>query len=235
MIRTLLPAVLGLVAILSLSFYEGYAMKDRWSEVGAEAKVLGERFEQVPLNIGDWTGEDLPVEELIRKTAGAVNYVSRRYTNTVTNDKVVLWLIVGHSRDIVRHTPNVCRIAQGFRQISSQLRHSISLADGQPATFYTAKYEKEDALSRCKERVFWTFNHPEDHEWVAPTDGARAHYGLAKALYKLYFTSVVQHDEDTVEDNVAADFAELMLPVIDEVLFPEEAASPAGAEAAVVN
>ena len=131
MIRTLLPAVLGLVAILSLSFYEGYAMKDRWSEAGAEAKVLGERFEQVPLNIGDWTGEDLPVEELIRKTAGAVNYVSRRYTNVKTKDQVILWLIVGHSRDIVRHTPNVCRIAQGFRQVSSELRHSISLPNDQ--------------------------------------------------------------------------------------------------------
>ena len=232
MIRTLLPAILGLVAILSLSFYEGYAMKDRWSEAGAEAKELGERFAQVPLDIGDWKGEDMPVDELIRKTAGAVNYVSRRYTNTKSGEAVVLWLIIGHSRDIVRHTPNICRIAQGFRQISSQLRHTIDYGTGQEGRFFTAKYEKEDALSRGKERVFWTFNHPEMKQWEAPKEGARSHYGLQKALYKLYFTSVVQHDEDTLEDNVSVEFAELMLPAIDAALFPT--ATPA-AEAAIAN
>ena len=232
MIRVLLPAVLGLVAILSLSFYEGYAMKDRWGEAGAEAKELGVRFAQVPLDIGDWKGEDMPVAELIRKTAGAVNYVSRRYTNANTGEQVILWLIIGHSREIVRHTPNICRISQGFRQVSSQLRHTLDLPDGQQAKFHTAKYEKEDAFSHSIERVFWTFNHPEEHKWVAPEEGARMHYGLAKALYKLYFTSVVQHDEDTAEDNVAIEFAELMLPAIDAALFPT--AAPA-AEAAVAN
>jgi len=177
---------LALIAIVSLSFYEGYAMKDRWNEPGIEAKQLGERFAQVPLDIGDWKGEDLPVDEIVRKTAGAVNYVSRRYTNVLTNKEVVLWLIVGHSRDIVRHTPNICYPSSGFRQLGSNMQHHISIGgdsiDGErEVEFFTSKFEKEDAMSRRIERVFWTFNHPDENQWEAPEKGARSRYGLARA------------------------------------------------------
>jgi len=225
MTRMLLPAVLGLVAIVSLSFYEGFAMKDRWGEPGVEAEELGERFTQVPLNIGEWEGEDLPVDEVVRKTAGAIGYVSRRYTNVTSGKQVVLWLIVGHSRDVTRHTPNICYPSSGFRQTGSQMLHSAELNDGTEAKFYTAKFEKEDALSRSKERVFWTFNHPDTNQWEAPDKGPRWHYGLAKAIYKLYFTSSVRPDEDTIEDNVATEFAAVMLPAINAALFPTEAPS----------
>jgi len=252
MIRLLLPAVLGLVAIVSFSFYEGYAMKDRWNEPGVEAKELGERFAQVPLNVGDWEGEDLPVDEVVRKTAGAIGYVSRRYINAVTGKEVVLWLIVGHSRDITRHTPNICYPSSGFRQVGSNFRHHIdinsadikrddidsadinsadiksddpiggNLERSKPAFFFTSKFEKENEVSRVIERVFWTFNHPDINKWEAPEGGARMRYGLSRALYKLYFTSAVRPDEDTIEDNVAVEFAELMLPKIDAALFPTE-------------
>lgn len=222
MMRLMLPAALGLIAILSLSLYEGFVLKDRWSEPGIEAKELGERFAKVPLSIGDWEGEDLPVDEVVRQTAGAVNYVSRRYTHVNSGDQVVLWLIVGHSRDIMRHTPDICYPSSGFRKAGSQLRQHINLKGGKDAEFYTAKFEKEDALSRSTERVFWAFNHPDTDQWEAPEDGARWRYGLAKALYKLYFTSAVRNDEDTIEDNVAVDFAEIMLPAIDKALFPTE-------------
>jgi len=223
MVRTFLPAGLALVAIISLSFYEGYAMKDRWSEPGAEAAEMGKRFANVPMNIGEWEGEDLPVDEIVRQTAGAVGYVSRRYTNSITGQAVDLWLIVGHSRDIVRHTPNVCYPSSGFRQDGSQLRHSITLPSGKEAEFYTAKFEKENAHTRAIQRVFWTFNHPEENQWEAPSgaSGARKRYGLARALYKMYFTSSVNPDEDTIEESPAIEFARLMLPEVDAALFPE--------------
>ena len=47
------------------------------------------------------------------------------------------------------------------------------------------------------------------------------HYGLSRALYKVYFTSDVLVGEDTADENVAAEFAELMLPSINAALFPD--------------
>lgn len=227
MIRTLIPAALGLVAILGVSLYENIVIKDRWGQPTIQAEQLSERFANVPKEIGDWVGEDLPVDEVTRNTAGAVGYVSRRYRNTVTDKHVVLWLIVGHSRDIVRHTPDICYVAQGFRQTSTPIQHVVQLDDGKEAAFYTAKYEMENEETRRLERVFWTFNHPEMDKWEAPegNQGARWHYGNSRALYKMYFTSAVEHDEQTIQESVALEFAEEMLPAIDKALFPKSAAA----------
>ncbi len=228
MIRTLLPAGLGLIAILGLSAYEGVFVKDRWGAAGIESAELGKRFDQVPKDFGEWQGEDLPVAEVVRNTAGAVSYVSRNYTNIETGQKVRLWLIVGHSRDITRHTPNICYPSSGFHQKGSIDRQHVSVAGGKEAVFYTAKFQKENEINRSVERVFWTFNHPEENQWEAPQEGARWRYGLAKSLYKLYFVSGVEHNEDTIEESVAVEFAEAMLPLINAALFPTE---PAEAEA----
>lgn len=227
MSRTYLPFALAAVLIGVLTFVEGYYMKDRWGSLAVTAEELGERFDQVPKEIGPWSGQDLPVDDLVKETAGAVNYVSRRYVHNTTGQEVRMWLIVGHSRDIVRHTPSVCYPASGFRQDGAMLRHHVDTDDGSEAVFFTAKFLKEDEFSRQRERVFWAWNHPDMNRWEAPEDSSgnedpRFHYGLARALYKLYFTSNVGAQETTVEDSAAAEFAKVMLPAIDRALFPIE-------------
>ena len=72
---------------------------------------------------------------------------------------------------------------------------------------------------------------PDTNKWEAPSD-PRQHYGLSRALYKVYFTSNVLANEDAAEDNVAAEFAELMLPEIDKALFPEANTGAAAGDAA---
>jgi hypothetical protein len=229
--RNLLSAaVLGGFLIVSLCFYEGMYLKDRWGEPGAEAAVMGERFKSVPKEIGHWVGQDMPVDDQNRKTAGAVKYVSRHYRDAKTGREVRLWLIVGHSRDICRHTPNICYPNAGFRQESPQIRHEVPLEGKDPAQFFTAKFIKEHATGRVAERVYWAWNHPEKNKWEAP-EKPRFHYGLSRALYKVYFTSNVLPSEKTVGDNIAAEFAEVMLPEINKALFPEEGAAASTGEA----
>ena len=221
--------MLAAVLIGVLTFVEGFYLKDRWGAPSTEAGELGQRFSHVPKKIGQWVGQDLPVEDIIKKTAGAVNYVSRLYTNSTTGKRVKLWLIVGHSRDIVRHTPQVCYPASGFKQNGSRLRYHITTEGGKEAVFFTAKFEKEDQFSHSIERVFWAWNHPDFDKWEAPEKGGRAnarfHYGLSRALYKLYFTSNVLSDEAEIDDSAAAEFAKVMLPAIDAALFPQDGAA----------
>lgn len=233
--RNLLSAsILGGFLIVTLCFYEGMYLKDRWGEPGAEAEEMGKRFKSVPKDIGngEWIGQDMPVDEQNRKTAGAVKYVSRHYRNEKSGREVRLWLIVGHSRDICRHTPNVCYPNAGFRQESPQIRYEVPMEGKDPAQFFTAKFIKENALGRVAERVFWAWNHPDTNKWEAP-ENPRFHYGLSRALYKVYFTSNVQANEKTVDDNLAAEFAKVMLPEIDKALFPEAGANTSTTEEAV--
>jgi hypothetical protein len=215
-----LPYVLAGVLIVGLTFVEA-GFSDRWHDSSVDAAEFGKLFDRVPMDIGSWHGEDLDVEEDVRRTAGAVSYVSRRYTEENTDRWVTLWLIVGHSRDVCRHTPNICYPNAGFKQNSSILKHHLSVAGGEEAVFYTAKFEKADEMSRHIERVFWTWNHPERDRWEAP-DNQRREYGNSRALYKLYFTSSVMKDEDTIEDSVAVEFAEQMVPLINAALFGGE-------------
>jgi len=222
MSRGVIPIALAIVLIVVVTVVEGVYLKDRWGTPGAEAAELGQRFSRVPKKIGNWTGIDMPVSEDVKERSGAVNFVNRRYTQEGTDKSVDLWLIIGHARDIIRHTPNICYPSSGFQQHGSQLRHTMYYDDDKEARFFTSKFHKEDSFVRQTQRVFWAWNHPDLEKWDAP-DKARFHYGMAtRALYKMYFTSGVSQDEKTLDDNAAADFAELVVPVIDAALFSDE-------------
>lgn len=221
-----LLAGISFVLIAVTTVVEGVYMKDRWGEPGAAAAELGERFNDVPKRIGNWSGIDSTVPADVQERSGAVRFVSRSYTHEITNQSVDVWLIIGHSRDIIRHTPDICYPASGFRPMSNKLKHTIEYGNGETGDFYTGEYQKEDALARQRVRVYWAWNHPDVKQWEAPED-PRFHFGMqTRALYKLYFTSSVSGDEKTVDDNVAVDFAELMLPKIDAALFPKGVATP---------
>lgn len=217
------------VLIAVTTVVEGVYMKDRWGKPGAAAAELGKRFAQVPTKIGSWTGIDNPVTKEVQERSGAVSFVNRRYTDEVTDKSVDVWLIIGHSRDIIRHTPDICYPASGFHPLSSKLRHTIEYGDDKEGDFYTGEFQKEDSLTRQTQRVYWAWNHPKEKKWEAP-ESPRFHFGMStRALYKLYFTSAVTAEEKTVKDNAAVDFAELMLPKIDAALFPESTEAPAPA------
>ena len=222
MSRGVLPIALAIVLIIVVTVVEGVYLKDRWGIPGAEAAELGQRFSRVPKKIGNWVGIEMPVSEDVKERSGAVNFVNRRYTQEGTDKSVDLWLIIGHARDIIRHTPNICYPSSGFQQRGSQLRHTMYYDDDKEARFFTSKFQKEDSLVRQTQRVFWAWNHPDLEKWDAP-DKARFHYGMAtRALYKMYFTSGVSPDEKTLDDSPAADFAELVVPVIDAALFSDK-------------
>ncbi|MEQ8838255.1 MAG: hypothetical protein RID07_15720, partial [Lacipirellulaceae bacterium] len=158
----------------------------------------------------------------------------RTYVDQITGRLVDLWLFVGHSRYIVRHTPDICYPSAGFTPLGTKIKHQIAPKEGEPGMFYTAEYVKEDALSRHKIRVFWSWNGNKEGQygWDAPSSGskfssmlgirgARAYYGNNTALYKMYFTTAVTESEDEINDSPAIEFAKLMIPEVNRALFPE--------------
>ena len=203
-------------------------------------------LDKVPMEIegpnGTWVGQDVLVPEKVRNTAGAEGYVNRIYVNDTTNHIVKVWLIVGHYRDIVRHTPDICYKAQGAKQIDHDKSRYQGLAVpatavvgedgivvGDAHTFYTTKFGKPDELGSWDwvERVYWAWWKPEPLEdgqtldsaeisWVAP-ENPRLEFKYPRALYKLYFT-VASTPEGTPDHPVAAEFAELFVPIANEII-----------------
>src|SRR3989337_1185447 len=108
-----LPIVVGVLLIVGLTIVQAWK-SDRLSGKNFTAEQKAQLLKKVPMNIGDWHGEDKPVDEAVRETAGAVGAVSRVYRNVRTGDVVDLWLIVGHGRVISAHTPDICYRSSGF-------------------------------------------------------------------------------------------------------------------------
>ncbi|MGI9458305.1 MAG: exosortase-associated EpsI family protein [Aeoliella sp.] len=181
----------------------------------------------VPMEFGDWVGEDQIVEEEIRTTAGADGYISRVYTNQRTQDQVSIWFIVGHFRQVARHTPNVCYRANGFEQIENISNYKF-VVEGQPdAEFRTSKFMRDQDGLRRFQRVFWAWWRPDPLEegesasdirvaWSAPEE-PRVGFGYCRALYKLYFTASTNESELPAE-SICNQFAKEFIPIVDETI-----------------
>jgi len=241
MLRLYIPVAVTVALIASLTYWESI-YSDRWADSSVDAAEFGKRFAHVPMEIGPWIGEDNEVGAETLDVAGAVNHISRTYTNAETEERVDLWLVVGHSRDIGRHTPDVCYPSQGFAQDGDVIRQKLEPANDPPAEVFTARFRSEGAggLSR---RVFWAWNeNVEGSMWEAPGN-VRTRFGNNTALYKMYFTAGMPDKNQPVGENTAYHFAEMMLPIVNKALFPErypankpaattQSAKPAAAEPA---
>jgi hypothetical protein len=218
-----LPIVLGVVAIVGLTIPQ-IRMTDRFADTNVTAIQRAELLKNVPKSIGNWQGEDMPVDETVRDTAGAIGAISRTYRNVRTGETVDLWLIVGHGRHVSSHTPNICYRASGFEMRAPESSLYPMVFPGQPeAPFLTNTFIKEDITGRRLVRVFWSWYNPEQDEdlstveWEAPSN-ARWHFGNTRALYKMYFTSEMRDHMETAEDSACLRFAREFLPVVNKAL-----------------
>jgi hypothetical protein len=223
------PVILGVLALIGFTVAEA-RMSGRFQGSDITEEQFAELLKKVPMEIGDWHGEELPVEDQVKKTAGARGYVSRAYKNAKTAEVVTIWLIVGHSKDVVRHTPDVCYPSSGFKTMAPENSRQTVVFEGQPeADFYTNKFIKEDATGRQLVRVFWSWYKPQEDGkvvWKAPKI-VRWEFGNARSLYKLYFTNNMRDYRETTDESASMKFAEVFLPVVDQALSTAQRGSAA--------
>jgi hypothetical protein len=218
-----LPILLGVLLIVGLTIQQ-VRMTDRLSGSNVSAEERAELLSSVPKDFGDWHGEDKAVDPTVQKVAGAIGAVSRDYRNSRTGERVDLWLIVGHSRDIAFHTPDVCYRGSGFEARGKENSLYPLVMQGMPDTpMWTNTFFKEDVTGRSLIRVFWTWYNPESVEndgkivWEAPSN-ARFHFGNSRALYKMYFTSEMRDPMETAEQSSALRFAKDFLPEVNKAM-----------------
>jgi len=236
-----LPIFLAVLLIVGLTIPQ-IKMTDRFAGTNVGAEQRAQLLEKVPLNVGDWHGTNMPIDPQVREKAGAIGAVSRSYRNSRTGELVDLWLIVGHSRDVSFHTPDVCYPGSGFTARANEnslypMVYDEKQKEGTP--FLTNTFFRESDVSGHQLiRVFWAWYNPENAEnegkvvWEAPSN-ARWHFGNARSLYKMYFTSVMHDTKETAEQSACVRFARDFMPIVNSALAevqgnaPESTASPA--------
>jgi hypothetical protein len=217
------PLIVAVLLIVGLTYIE-VNMTDRWAGTNVSAEQRAELLNKVPSTVGDWHGDDKPLDANIRKTAGAIGAVQREYHNVRTGEKVDLWLIVGHAREVSYHTPDICYPSQGFQARAQENSVYPMVFPDQPKTdFLTNTFLLENTSGQQLRRVFWSWYNPSNKEnegkvvWEAPSN-ARWHFGNTRALYKMYFTSSMRDPKETAEQSACVRFAREFMPEVNKAL-----------------
>lgn len=204
------PVAIAVVIIVTAAIVQGI-WTERWGDF-PELKLYADQLKNVPMQIGDWTGEDLPAEDQrVLDIAGAVGSLSRLYRNE-HNDQVSIFIVCGRLDDVFFHSPDRCYPAAGF-ETTSDVGHQNIEVGSDVAEFKTATFLKADPVGTQSLRIYWSFNG--SGPWVAP-DAYRWAFAGQRALYKIYVVSPISERDSSSVQNPAVDFIRAALPQLNK-------------------
>jgi EpsI family protein len=109
----------------------GVAAATWWFQLRPDLEVEAHQLEALPLQMGEWRGRALPLEEFAERMLRADMNVQRRYETPYTNE--IVWVYVGYygTRRGGRpeHTPGVCYPSAGW-EIEQSRRLTVDPASG---------------------------------------------------------------------------------------------------------
>ncbi len=222
------PIAVGLALMIVVTVVQGW-WSERWGTPVSEEELRdwSGRMDNVPLEIGNWQGKVMETDEEQLKASKAAASISREYTDSETKRSVHVMLMCGTSRNVAIHTPDKCYVAAGYSLLQQPQQFTV---DTKPVAgqFFTAPFSKEEiATGLSRLRIFWSWN--AEGKWIAPGAPAYAKVPLSRhrILYKLYVITTVPSTSEKAEENKCQDFIELLLPTLNEKLFPKAPAVPA--------
>ncbi|MDH3719365.1 MAG: EpsI family protein [Planctomycetota bacterium] len=216
----ILPIAIACGLIGVVTYLQG-TWTQRWSTAPEEdMKQMAERYQTIPLEVGDWQGEDLPSSERELQRAGGKASISRKYTNRQTGEVVSVFVILGYSRDVAVHTPDACYVGRGYQMERRPIVSRVT-SEGSTATMKTSTFLKEQGEAAIHQRIFWAWTH--DGQWEAP-QSPRWKYGGRTILNKVYLISNIPAGQlQAAEESPAHRFGQLFLNSVGQVLYPSVA------------
>src|SRR5687768_13471908 len=123
----LLPILIGLAVLLSGGVVHGL-WTERWRP-SAELARGAEKLDGLPDDIGDWKGQAQEQDAEAMDITGAVAHYSRRFTDPVTGEKVLVLLLAGKPARMSVHRPEHCYRAAGYELAGKPLRLKVTPAN----------------------------------------------------------------------------------------------------------
>ena len=116
-----------LLAAYGLTYH---ALAARLGTPTSAASIAPEALVRFPLQMGEWTGEDLPMDEALVRATGTDAHIHRRYARRDGLESVSVFIGCGvgaHER--VLHRPEVCFARAGWTPLGQTTRE-LPLSDG---------------------------------------------------------------------------------------------------------
>ena len=111
---------------------------------------------RVPLDLGNWTGRDEPVEPDLIERAQTTEYLNRTYESRKhAGLSLRLWINYSRKGDNLRHTPAICLPSIGWNQVESQTRVlSVPLGPDRSILITRLGYERDELVEHVG---FWYY------------------------------------------------------------------------------
>jgi hypothetical protein len=107
-----------LMLILGLGYR---VLAARLSAHGDASPISFAIMEKLPLQISDWTGKDVPLDEYVVRIADTDAHINRTYTRNNGLEFVSLYVAAGvKARDLMPHRPEVCYTGAGWTLIDKR-------------------------------------------------------------------------------------------------------------------
>lgn len=108
---------------------------------------LNKPLASIPLQLGPWRGEDVPLDERILRQDGIDDeYLNRVYVNTSNGQVVTVYVgYIGRSHRWLVHRPDICFPAHGRQQISEE-KVPVAVAGGRRIPCILYEFDSTDSL-----------------------------------------------------------------------------------------
>lgn len=227
-LKDLVPIIAAVVIMAGACVLQGM-WSERWATF-PELEVFAQQLKAIPLDVGDWKGEDSQgSDERTLKIAGAEGEFVRMYKNPA-GQQVRVSIICARLQDIFAHTPEKCYPAAGFEVLGEPQAEVFDFGDHK-AAFRTTTFQKSEPSGTHVERGYWSWS--ANGEWIAPTS-PRLEFAGQKALYKLYVFAAVPPGKAPKEQQFYQDFIRTFVPELNKHLQPAFDAVQGSQEAAKV-
>jgi EpsI family protein len=108
-----------------------------------EVKMPQWTFGDMPLQLGDWRGENTESDPLITGRTGAKTTVERNYRDEAGHQIAVYTAMWEDVAEGVYHNPMNCYFSQGFRQSGKQVTKQLRISDQLSIPVNLSKWEKD--------------------------------------------------------------------------------------------
>ena len=99
-------------------------------------------LEKLPMQIGDWTGQNVPLDEAIARATDTEAHINRRYSRHNALEHISLYVAYGvRARDLMPHRPEVCYTGAGWTLVDRSSLE-LPLSDGMKLPCSTFQFSR---------------------------------------------------------------------------------------------
>lgn len=129
-IRRSVTAAAAAASILMLVFGLTYrVVAARLADPVTTTPIDPAMVQRFPVQIGEWTGQDVPIDEATVRATDTDAHINRRYSRRGSLESVNLYVACGvKARDLMPHRPEVCYTGNGWT-LTGRRSVELSLSD----------------------------------------------------------------------------------------------------------